>query len=81
MCDYNNIVVLYILQVRYNQSELIVNSTDFNGTCILGNLRPYSEYSIHVTAVTIIQATDDESLLEGVKSRVVTERTLAGGTV
>lgn len=40
---------------------------------------PYNEYSIHVRAMTVIQATGE--FLEGVESRVVTERTLAGGTV
>lgn len=68
-----------VIQVHYNQSVLIVNSTNFNGTCILGNLRPYNEYSIRVRAMTVIQATGE--FLEGVESRVVTERTLAGGTV
>lgn len=56
----------------------IVNTTDFTGTYSLDNLRPYTEYSIYVTAVKLIEATGE--FLEGVKSTVITERTLAGGT-
>ena len=65
------------LQVRYNQFELIVNNTNFNGTYTLGNLSPYTEYNIHVTAVQIIEATGES--LKGEDSPIVTERTLAGG--
>ena len=64
-------------QVWYNQFELIVNITNFNGTYTLGNLSPYTEYNIHVTAVQIIEATG--KLLKGEDSPIVTERTLAGG--
>ena len=67
------------LQVRYNQFELIINITNFNGTYTVGNLSPYTEYNINVTAVKIIGATGES--LKGEDSPVVTERTLAGGTV
>jgi len=52
--------------------------TDFEGTYTLSNLRPYTIYSIYVKAVRLIGNTG--RLLEGMKSRIVIERTLAGGT-
>ena len=59
-----------------DQSENTVNITNFNGTYTLDNLRPFTEYSIYVTAVRLIGG----RLQEGMKSRTLTERTLAGGT-
>ena len=60
-----------------DQSEITVNLTDFNGTYTLDGLRPYTEYSVYVTAVRLIG--DTGRPLEGMKSRTVTGRTLAGG--
>lgn len=69
-------------QVYYSFSDLseekAINITDFNGTCILNSLRPYTVYSIHVTAVRLIG--DTGRLLEGMRSTTITERTLAGST-
>ena len=44
---------------------------------IVNNLRPYTQYSVYVTAVKLINVTG--RLLEGEKSETVIERTLAGG--
>lgn len=68
-----------IFQVHYNGSELTVNITNFNSTYTLGNLSSYTTYSVYVTAVRLVEGTGE--LLESDESRVVTERTLAGGTV
>ena len=76
---YFEINYIVSLQVHYNQFELTVKVADFNGTFTLGNLSPYTEYDIHLTAVKITQATGES--LEGEESPVVGERTLAGGTV
>ena len=43
----------------------------------LDNLRPYTDYHIYVTAVKLIGTTGRP--LEGNKSKILTERTLAGG--
>ena len=56
-----------------------VNVTNFTGTYTLDNLRPYTEYSVYVTAVRLIG--DTSIPLEGMKSRIVTGRTLAGGEI
>ena len=69
-----------LLQVHYkstNQPVQVVNVTTFTGNYTLDNLRPYTEYSVYVTAVRLIGTTGRS--LEGEKSRTVTARTLAGG--
>ena len=45
----------------------------------LDNLRPYTMYSLYVTAVRLIG--DTGRSLEGMKSVTVARRTLAGGTL
>ena len=55
----------------------VVNFTNFNGNYTLDNLRPYTEYSVYVTAVRLIGTTGRP--LEGEMSEVVSKRTLAGG--
>ena len=55
----------------------MVNVTNFTGNYTLDNLRPYTEYSVYVTAVRLIGTTGRP--LEGEKSKVVNSRTLAGG--
>jgi len=68
------------MQVFYNSSDQPlerVNVTNFTGNYTLDNLRSYTEYSVSVTAVTLIATTG--RLLEGEKSRTITARTLAGG--
>ena len=67
-------------QVYYaygNQPLKAVNVTNFTGMYTLDNLRPYTEYHIYVTAVKLIGITGRP--LEGKKSKILTERTLAGG--
>ena len=67
------------MQVHYNslgQSEQAVNVTNFNDTYTLVSLRPYTVYSVYVTAVTLINGTGE--LLEGIKSETANIRTLAG---
>ncbi|XP_065918141.1 receptor-type tyrosine-protein phosphatase S-like isoform X3 [Dysidea avara] len=54
-------------------------TTLINNTYTLDNLRPYTEYSVYVTAVRLIGTTGRS--LEGEKSRTVTGRTLAGKPV
>ena len=54
----------------------MANVTNFNGPYTLGSLRPFTTYSIYVTAVTLINAMGE--LLEGAKSEIVNGRTLAG---
>ena len=69
-----------LLQVYYNSSvhsEQAVNVTNFTGNYTLDNLRPYTEYSVYVTAVRLIGTTGRP--LEGEKSDIVSTRTLAGG--
>ena len=64
----------------YNASDQpvqAINVTNFTGNYTLDNLRPYTEYSVYVTAVRLIGTTGRS--LEGEKSRTVTARTLAGG--
>ncbi|XP_065918896.1 protogenin B-like [Dysidea avara] len=66
--------------VHYKSSDhpvQVVNVTTFTGNYALDNLRPYTEYSVYVTAVRLIGATGRP--LEGEKSDIVTARTLAGG--
>ena len=55
----------------------MVNVTNFTGNYTLDNLRPYTEYSVCVTAVRLIGTTGRP--LEGEKSDIVSTRTLAGG--
>ena len=64
----------------YNTSDQpvqVVNVTNFTGTYTIDKLRPYTEYSVYVTAVRLIGTTGRP--LEGEKSDIVTARTLAGG--
>ena len=66
--------------MHFNGSDLpvqVVNVTNFTGNYTLDNLRPYTEYSVYVTAVRLIGTTGRS--LEGEKSETVTARTLAGG--
>ena len=66
-------------QVYYSSSDQpvqVVNVTNFTGNYTLDNLRPYTEYSVYVTAVRLIGTTGRP--LEGEKSDIVTARTLAG---
>ena len=60
----------------HDQSEQVINVTNFTGTYTLDNLTPYTEYSVYVTAVRLIG--DTGRLLEGMKSVIVTKRTLTG---
>ena len=53
-----------------------VTLSESGSTYTLDNLRPYTEYSVYVTAVKLIATTGRS--LEGEKSRIVTARTLAG---
>ena len=62
---------------RFGQTVETVNLTDFNGTYTLGNLRPYTVYSVYVTVVK--RRGNTGGPLEGMKSKTLTERTLAGG--
>ena len=55
----------------------MVNVTNFNGNYTLDNLKPYTEYSVYVTAVRLIGTTGRS--LEGEKSETVSTRTIAGG--
>ena len=61
-----------------DQSEKMVNLTDFNGTYTLINLKAYTEYNIYVTAVSL--SNHSGTPMEGIKSKTLTVRTLAGGT-
>ena len=61
-----------------DQSFQVVNDTNFDGTYILTNLSPYTIYSVYVTAVRLIGG-DNDRPLEGMKSKILTARTLAGG--
>jgi len=54
-----------------------VNIANIGYTHVLDNLRPYTEYSVYLTAVRLIGTTGRP--LEGEKSDIVTARTLAGG--
>ena len=60
-----------------NQLVQVVNVINFTGTYTIDKLRPYTEYSVYVTAVRLIGTTGRP--LEGEKSDMVTARTLAGG--
>ena len=53
-----------------------MNFTNFNGTYILDNLTPYTEYSVYVTAVRLIG--DTGRPLEGMKTTILIKTTLAG---
>ena len=72
-------VKVYYDNYDYDQSEQLINVTnfEFTGTYTLDNLRPYSVYSVYVIAVRIIG--DTGRPLQGMKSDIVTKRTLAGG--
>ena len=63
----------------YSSDQLVqaANVTNFTGNYTLDNLRPYTEYSVYVTAVRLIETTGRS--LEGEKSEIVSARTLAGG--
>ena len=61
-----------------DQSFQVVSDTNFDGTYILTNLKPYTIYSVYVTAVRLIGG-DTGKPLEGMKSKILTKRTLAGG--
>ncbi|XP_065918156.1 contactin-3-like isoform X3 [Dysidea avara] len=68
--------------VYYYSSDQLVqaaNVTNFTGNYTLDNLRPYTEYSVYVTAVRLIETTGRS--LEGEKSEIVSARTLAGEPV
>ena len=52
-----------------------VNVSDFNGSYTLTGLLPYTLYSVYVTAVTLVNGSDQ---IEGSKSENATTRTLAG---
>ena len=54
----------------------MINVVNFTGTYILDNLTPYTEYIVYVTVVRLIG--DAGKLLEGMKSVIVTKRTLTG---
>ena len=69
-------VKVYYDNYDYDQSEQLINVTNF-GMYTLDNLRPHSVYSVYVTAVRIIG--DTGRPLQGMKSDIVTKRTLAGG--
>ena len=62
----------------HDQTVQLVSDTNFDGTYILTNLIPYTIYSVYVTAVRLIGG-DNDRPLEGMKSKILTERTLAGG--
>ena len=68
---------VYYSNSNHDQSVQVVNDTNFDGTYTLTNLLPYTMYSIYVTAVRLIG--DTPRPLEGMKSKVLIERTLAGG--
>ena len=68
---------VYYSNNNHDQSVQVVNDTNFDGTYTLINLIPYTMYSVYVTAVRLIG--DTARPLEGIKSRTVTGRTLAGG--
>ena len=61
----------------YNSSDQPVQVVNVTGNYTLDNLRPYTEYSVYVTAVRLIGTTGRS--LEGEKSDTITKRTLAGG--
>ena len=69
---------MYYSNSSHSQSKQVVNDDNFNGAYTLDGLRPFTEYSIYVTAVRLIGG-DTGRPLEGMKSRTVTGRTLAGG--
>ena len=80
----NILAVKHLLCVYYqvyygyrNQPIQAANIANFTGVYTLDNLKPYTEYSIYVTAVKLIG--NPSRPLEGMKSRTVTGRTLAGG--
>ena len=52
-----------------------VNDSDFTGSYTLTRLSPYTVYSVYVTAVTLVNGSNQ---IEGSKSKNVTKRTLAG---
>ena len=71
-------VQVYYGNNDHNQSVKVVNDANFDGTYILTNLTPYTIYSVYVTAVRLIGG-DDDRPLEGIKSKILIKRTLAGG--
>ena len=71
-----NCVQVYYKRNEHDQSEQVVNVMNFNGTYILDNLTPYTEYSVYVTAVRSIG--DTGRPLEGMKTTTLIGRTLAG---
>ena len=69
---------MYYSNKSHSLSKQIANDANYNGTYTLNNLRPYTVYTVYVTAVRLIGG-DASRPLEGVKSRTVTGKTLAGG--
>ena len=69
---------MYYSNNVHDQTVQVVSGTNFDGTYILTNLIPYTIYSVYVTAVRLI-AGDNDRPLEGMKSKILSERTLAGG--
>ena len=67
----------YYSNNNHDQSVKVASDTNFDGTYTLTNLMPYTMYSVYVTAVRLIG--DTSRPLEGMKSKVLIERTLAGG--
>ena len=84
LCIYGNqyklLLPCCLCQVYYtdqsNQLENTVDVYDFTGTYTLDNLKPYTEYSVYVTATRAIG--DTGRFLEGDKSETINQRTLAG---
>ena len=70
---------VYYSNNNHDQLVQVVSDTNFNGTYTLINLTPYTMYSVYVTAVRLIG--DNDRPLEGMKSIIVTGRTLAGGEI
>ena len=68
---------VYYSNSSHSQSKQVMNDANINGTYTLDGLTPYTEYSVYVTAVRLIGNTGRQ--LEGMKSKTVTGRTLAGG--
>ena len=69
---------MYYINISHNHFVQVVNDANFDGTYILTNLSPYTVYIVYVTAVRFIEG-DTDRPLEGMKSAMLIERTLAGG--
>ena len=68
---------MYYSNSSHDHSVQVANDTNFDGRYIITNLTPYTTYSIYVTAVRLIG--NSNKPLEGRKSKILIERTLAGG--